>query len=83
MAAPIVVELASSASSAAGDPDLSRALIDACSAAAGAGGCVLDTHDPAEPRARVIVPFSGGDKNCVPRLQRILSLVSVRRTFTR
>jgi hypothetical protein len=61
VAAPIVVELVQSAPSVAPDPDLSQALVDSCSAAAGPGGCVLDAHDPIEARARVVVTFSGGD----------------------
>ncbi len=43
------------------DPDLSRALVDACAAAAGAGGCVIEGDEPIEPRARVVVSFSGAD----------------------
>jgi hypothetical protein len=61
VAAPIVVELAPSPSSTAADPDLSRALIDACSGAAGPGGCLLEGLEPVEPRARVLVSFTGGD----------------------
>jgi hypothetical protein len=56
MAAPIVVELASTAPSAV-DPELTRALIDACSVAAGPGGCVLEADPGLEPRARVLVTF--------------------------
>jgi hypothetical protein len=59
--APIVVELAPSPSSTAADPDLSRALIDACSAAAGPGGCVLEGQEPPESRARVLVSFAGAE----------------------
>jgi hypothetical protein len=58
VAAPIVVELAWSASNASADPDLSKALIDSCSAAAGPGGCVLDDPEPIESRARVVVTFA-------------------------
>jgi hypothetical protein len=58
MAAPIVVELAASEPV---DPDLSRALVDACGAAAGAGGCVIEGDEPIEPRARVVVSFSVAD----------------------
>jgi hypothetical protein len=61
VAAPIVVELVQSVPSASPDPDLSKALIDACSAAAGPGGCVLDAHGAIEARARVVVTFSGAD----------------------
>jgi hypothetical protein len=61
VAAPIVVELVQRAPSASPDPDLSQALIDSCSAAAGPGGCVLDAHGPVEARARVVVTFSGAD----------------------
>jgi hypothetical protein len=56
MAAPIVVELAATAPSVV-DPELSRALIDACSAAAGPGGCVVEADPGLEPRARVLVTF--------------------------
>jgi hypothetical protein len=56
VAAPIVVDVAPTAG-AVGDPGLSSALVDACSAAAGPGGCVLDTHEPVEARARVLVSF--------------------------
>ena len=56
MAAPIVVDVAPTAG-AVGDPALSSALVDACSGAAGPGGCVLDTHVPVEARARVLVSF--------------------------
>jgi hypothetical protein len=56
--APIVVEIAPGA---VGDPDLSRALIDACSSAAGPGGCALDGQEPVESRARVLVSFAGAD----------------------
>jgi hypothetical protein len=67
MAAPIVVELASSEPV---DPDLSRALLGACASAAGPGGCVGEgdawsgegpSRSPIEPRARVVVSFSAGD----------------------
>jgi hypothetical protein len=56
MAAPIVVELAATAPSVV-DPELSRALIDACSAAAGPGGCAVEADPGLEPRARVLVTF--------------------------
>ena len=60
MAAPIAVELASSAPL---DPELARALIDACSAAAGPGGCVLENPgEVVDSRARVIVTFSGAEE---------------------
>jgi hypothetical protein len=60
MAAPIAVELASSAPL---DPELARALIDTCSVAAGAGGCVLETPgEVVDARARVIVTFSGAEE---------------------
>jgi hypothetical protein len=58
MTAPIVVELASSE---AVEPDLSRALVDACSAAAGGDGCALDGDASIAPRARVVVSFSSAD----------------------
>jgi hypothetical protein len=61
VAAPIVVEVVQSASSASPDPALSEALIDSCSAAAGPGGCVLDAQRPLEARARVVVTFSSAD----------------------
>jgi hypothetical protein len=57
VAAPIVVDLAPTGSAAL-DPGLSGALIDACSAAAGPGGCVLEPHEPLESRARVLVSFA-------------------------
>jgi hypothetical protein len=56
--APIVVELAASEPV---DPDLSRALVDACAAAAGPGGCVIEGDESIESRARVVVSFFGAD----------------------
>ena len=58
MAAPIVVELAPSEPVAS---DLSRALVEACTSAAGAGGCVLEGEEASEPRARVVVSFSSAN----------------------
>ena len=54
--APIALELVANPPP---DGDLSRALVDACSGAAGPGGCVLaDSTGGIAPRARIVVTFS-------------------------
>jgi hypothetical protein len=59
MTAPIAIELVADSPS---DAETSRALVEACSDAAGAGGCVLGStlDDATPPRARVFVVFSDG-----------------------
>jgi len=68
MALPIVVDVSfesprgSQTPSAGADRDeLTRALVDACSSAAGAGGCQIGPEGPAPARARVAVSFGPGD----------------------
>jgi hypothetical protein len=68
--APIVVDVAPLAS-APQDADLAAALIDACSAAAGPGGCVLDAHDAVESRAHVVVSFAAGEARVRVEVQPI------------
>jgi hypothetical protein len=69
VAAPIVVDIAPP--SAAQDADLAAAMLDACAAAAGPGGCVLDAHDGIESRAHVVVSFTGGEARVRVEVQPI------------
>jgi hypothetical protein len=59
MTAPIAIELVADSTS---DSETSRALVEACSDAAGAGGCILGAplDDDTPPRARVVVVFFDG-----------------------
>jgi len=68
MALPIVVDVSfesprgSQTPSVGADRDeLTRALVDACSTAAGSGGCQIGPEGPAPARARVAVSFGPGD----------------------